>query len=458
MNVHDIEHLEDGELILGLKNALARQRHETARLIAFISEVDARGIYRDHGYSSMFEYAVRALHMSEGEAFPRIAAGRLIRKYPRVLGMLSRGELHLCGIRLAGPELTPDNHDQLLDALRFKSKREIECLLAARSPKPDVNNEIRKLPRRASEAPATPALTGVLPPASRCAEPSRSPTPSSGVPSEVAGTTRATAAILAGTSISSPAATAVMDDAASALTPTQPCAVTDPVVATDGFSPGLPIRPTPASSQSPTGRPAIGPVVSRTVSAVQPLGGDRYKVQFTASQRLRDKLEQARHLLKQQVPDGDLAEICERALDLLIAERMKQRFAVGRKPRMPELAEEPAKERERSQSGRDGLRPQSRHIPHEVRRAVLARDQGRCTFVSVDGRRCAQRGALQFHHKEPYARGGKATLDNIALLCGPHNALRAEQDFGRVLIARRIEDAVAVRDGIACPGASTSLP
>jgi len=442
MNIHDIEHLKDGELILGLKNALARQRHETAQLIAFMSEVDARGIYRDHGYSSMFEYAVRALHMSEGEAFPRIAAGRLIRKYPRVLGMLSRGELHLCGIRLAGPELTPDNHDELLDALRFKSKREIECLLAARSPKPDVNNEIRKLPRRASEAPATPALTGVLPPAS---------TPSSGVPSEVAGTTRATAAILAGTSISSPAATAVMDDAASALTPMQPCAVTDPVVATDGFSPSLPIRPTPASSQS-------GPVVRGTVSAVQPLGGDRYKVQFTASQRLRDKLEQARHLLKQQVPDGDLAEICERALDLLIAERMKQRFAVGRKPRMPEVAAEPAKERERSQSGRDGLRPESRHIPHEVRRAVLARDQGRCTFVSVDGRRCAQRGALQFHHKEPYARGGKATLDNIALLCGPHNALRAEQDFGRVLIARRIADAVAVRDAITCPGASTSPP
>jgi hypothetical protein len=72
--------------------------------------------------------------------------------------------------------------------------------------------------------------------------------------------------------------------------------------------------------------------------------------------------------------------------------------------------------------------------------------------VSVDGRRCEQRGALQFHHKEPYARGGKATLDNIALIGGPHNAWWAEQDFGRVWIARRIEDAVAVRDTITCPG------
>lgn len=66
-----IARFADGDLIAGLKNALARQQRETARLIAFIAEVDARGLYRDHGYSSMFDYAVRALHMSEGEAFGR---------------------------------------------------------------------------------------------------------------------------------------------------------------------------------------------------------------------------------------------------------------------------------------------------------------------------------------------------------------------------------------------------
>jgi len=189
-------------------------------------------------------------------------------------------------------------------------------------------------------------------------------------------------------------------------------------------------------------RPAVG----RPTSVLQPLSAERYKVQFTASQRLRDKLDQARHLLKQQVPDGDLAEICERALDLLIAERMKQRFAVGRKPLVSRACPEQVKAASvGAQTARDGSRKESRHIPHEVRRGVLARDQGRCTFVSIDGQRCEQRGALQFHHKEPYARGGHATLDNIALLCGPHNKLQAEQDFGRPLIERRVDEAVAAR-------------
>jgi hypothetical protein len=97
----------DEQLIVGLKHALARQSSMTARLIAFMAEVDARGLYRGFAYASMFEYAVYALHMSEGEAFPRIYAGRVIRKYPAVLRMLERGELHLAVIRLVGPQLTP---------------------------------------------------------------------------------------------------------------------------------------------------------------------------------------------------------------------------------------------------------------------------------------------------------------------------------------------------------------
>ena len=93
----------------------------------------------------------------------------------------------------------------------------------------------------------------------------------------------------------------------------------------------------------------------------------------------------------------------ERALDLLIAERMKRRFGIGRKPRA--AARKPPK---------DG----SRHIPHAVQRTVVARDQLQCTFVSSEGKRCSERGWLQLHHEKPFGRGGPATDDNIRVLCG----------------------------------------
>ena len=66
---------------------------------------------------------------------------------------------------------------------------------------------------------------------------------------------------------------------------------------------------------------------------VRPLSEETYKVQFTASRALRDKLKRAQDLLRHQLGDGDLAEIVERGLNLLIEKVEKERFAVGRKPR-----------------------------------------------------------------------------------------------------------------------------
>jgi 5-methylcytosine-specific restriction endonuclease McrA len=150
-------------------------------------------------------------------------------------------------------------------------------------------------------------------------------------------------------------------------------------------------------------------------------------VQLTASQALHDKLRQAQDLMRREVPDGDLSRVLERALDLLIAERMKRRFAVTDRPR--NRRDEPAPDRH------------TRHIPHAVRREVFARDDGRCTYVSHDGKRCDQRSFLELHHEQPFGRGGPASVANIRVLCRAHNQLLAERDYGRPHVHGRIERA-----------------
>jgi hypothetical protein len=70
---------------------------------------------------------------------------------------------------------------------------------------------------------------------------------------------------------------------------------------------------------------------------------------------------------------------------------------------------------------------------HEKLRRVqdlLRRDGGQCAFVAAKGRRCAERGFLEFHHQEPYALGGEATVDNISLRCRAHHAYETELAFG----------------------------
>ena len=89
-----------------------------------------RGLYRDEGYSALFEYCVKALHMSEGEASLRIRAARLSRRFPVVLAMVERGELHLSALRALAAVLTEDNHRELLSAAAHKTRRQVEQILA----------------------------------------------------------------------------------------------------------------------------------------------------------------------------------------------------------------------------------------------------------------------------------------------------------------------------------------
>jgi len=110
----EVARLGDEALIETLTHLLSKERTLSARLLVHLAEVDARGLYRQHAYSSMFDYCVRALHLSEAEAYLRIRAARLSRQFPRVLLMMASGELHLSAVKLLAPVLTEANCEQLL--------------------------------------------------------------------------------------------------------------------------------------------------------------------------------------------------------------------------------------------------------------------------------------------------------------------------------------------------------
>lgn len=145
-----------------------------------------------------------------------------------------------------------------------------------------------------------------------------------------------------------------------------------------------------------------------------PLSADRYQIRFTASAATWEKLQIARDLLRHAVPNGDPAEIFDPALTALIDELARKKCATVSTPAA----------KERSTAGG------SRHIPARVRRAVWARDRARCAFVSRSGKRCGERSRLEFHHVEPYAVGGAATITNIELRCRAHNGYEAMLFYG----------------------------
>jgi hypothetical protein len=150
---------------------------------------------------------------------------------------------------------------------------------------------------------------------------------------------------------------------------------------------------------------------------VQPLSAASYKVQFTASQQLKDKLDRARELLSHANPSGDLAVLMERAVDALIAELEKTRRGKVKRPRASK-----------------GTKPGT--ISREARREVFERDGEQCGYVSESGQRCQERAFLEIDHDLAKGRGGSDETKNLRVRCKAHNGLLAEQTYGRAHVEK----------------------
>ena len=108
-----------------------------------------------HGVSMparLFRFCTDVLHLSEAEAYRRINAARLSRRFPVLLTMLEDDSIHLCGIAVISKHLTKDNCEEVFAKATHKSKRELEELVAELAPKPDVPPTIRKRPQLKAQA------------------------------------------------------------------------------------------------------------------------------------------------------------------------------------------------------------------------------------------------------------------------------------------------------------------
>jgi hypothetical protein len=160
-------------------------------------------------------------------------------------------------------------------------------------------------------------------------------------------------------------------------------------------------------------------------AAVTPLSPDRYKLQLTIGGDTLEKLRLAKDMLSHAIPSGDDAAVLDRALTALLADLAKKKFADTRKPR-----------RSRAKN------PRARDASAAVKRTVWVRDVGRCAFVGTNGHRCNERRFLEFHHVDPHALGGEASVDKIELRCRRHNDYEGRLYFGK----RRRDDTGAVRE------------
>jgi 5-methylcytosine-specific restriction endonuclease McrA len=125
------------EIFAELKTLCGSRRRQTVRFITLLEKVDAEKLFRVEGYGSMFRFCVDGLRMSEHEAFLLIAGARLYRRFPAIAPLIENGDLHLSGLCLVRNLLTEENFEAMIEAIRRKTKREIQDFVAQVAPKPN---------------------------------------------------------------------------------------------------------------------------------------------------------------------------------------------------------------------------------------------------------------------------------------------------------------------------------
>src|SRR5688572_13666515 len=439
--------LSDAELLTATRRLVGRSNQLLASLLAHLGEVEARGIHRTRACASLYAYCIYELRFSEDEAFRRVTAARLVRRFPALLGAVASGELHLTGLLMLGPLLTADNLVEVLARAKHRTKKELARLVRILDPLPRVPPRIEPLGPASSRLVPAAATWGqfmsALNPV-RELEPGARPRDLTETPA-CDWMERAEGAPFANDGSSA----ARLEQDASAMPPVFALARSDadatpPVSAlARSDADAMPSEPEPASPAQ--------------------LEPQRYKVQFEASEEYVELVEKAKALLSQTAPRVDLGELHLRAMRVLVTELERRKHAATDRPRQrvahkartlpptPSVAEPAPHDRlaggDAAQS-RNDLEPRSqlehgsecprrrgRQVPAALRRAIFERDEGRCTFRSDSGERCRERAHLEFHHLVPFARGGEHRLDNLTLRCRAHNALAAEQDFGRDFVA-----------------------
>jgi len=408
-----LKSLADDELLAGLSSIVGRRNQITAEFLAYLAELDERQLFLDLGFSSLFEYCLEKLGLCESTAGRHIAAARVCRDHPEGFAMVASGALHASALSLLRKHVTPENAAELFELCAHRSARKVEELLAARFPRPDVRDLVRRLTRFAIPE-GVPAQAGLTPDVGSASEQ---------MPKEA-----------------------------------PPCEPT---------APQQKAFVEPRSRESSTARGAAEAPKPRRL---EPLSADRYGVHFTADGEFCELLERVRGLAGHRLPNGDLMTLIKRGLEAYERELTKERFALGRKPRRsrgvaftPSVLSAPS-EAELSTPAPANLDTQSspnptpdpnpssnrspnwnpnhtRHCPAAVARAVFLRDGQQCSYVSPDGRRCSARRCLELDHVDPRAVGGENTIENLRLRCRAHNQRYARQYYGKSCVEAAVQRA-----------------
>ncbi len=131
----DLTYLTDKQLSNDIVNLASREREIIEEILWHLQEIDKRKLYSDFKCGSLYEYCVKVLKYSEGEASRRVRACRLLSEIPELSDEIKTGSLNLTKLNIAKSFFDEnkisnlETKKEILTKLKNKSTRQSEQIL-----------------------------------------------------------------------------------------------------------------------------------------------------------------------------------------------------------------------------------------------------------------------------------------------------------------------------------------
>lgn len=139
--------------ILHQKATLLAQtyRKQEALLLEVLIEIDRKRAYLPLGYSSLFQYCVSALNLTESQSYAFMAISRKSVEVPELKAAVEKNEITVSNARKLVSVITPENKETWLEKGRTLTQASLEREIVKENPLPPVQERVRSVSDSESE-------------------------------------------------------------------------------------------------------------------------------------------------------------------------------------------------------------------------------------------------------------------------------------------------------------------
>jgi 5-methylcytosine-specific restriction endonuclease McrA len=125
------------------RETAARYNKDEAELMKIIKEIHQSKAFVSWGFTSLFDYCVEELKLSEASTANFSAVAKKANEVPALALAVEAGELSISKARKIVPVVTKENHDKWLSFAKTSTSREIEKAVAIAQPKLAVKETMK---------------------------------------------------------------------------------------------------------------------------------------------------------------------------------------------------------------------------------------------------------------------------------------------------------------------------